>query len=154
MDTFQTLSLLTSLLAVAIASVALYRTHRVTQKQLELHEKQAAFAAYQHEQLLSKQRADVRVNLAQDLNRDKLVFLNAGHAAAFDVTFEVGVDDEHSPIMEFEFKALFPIAQLRPGEDVSLLIAVNLQTPFPLPICVHWREEGGVERTAEYRLSP
>lgn len=153
MDAFQTLTLLTSLVAAVIAFVALYRTHRVAQQQLELQKTQAAFAKFQHEQLLSKRRADVRVSLARDLNQYKLVFLNAGHAAALDVTFEVGVDEQHSPIMEREFKALFPIPQLRPGEDARLLIAVNLQTAFPLPITVRWREEGDVERTAEYRLS-
>jgi hypothetical protein len=91
-----------------------------------------------------KQMADARVSHVQEVRRHSFVFANLGPAAAHDVRFEFVVPEgQHNPVIERELSGTFPIDMLRVGKKVSMLVAVNLDTKFPLMGKVSWRSADG-----------
>jgi hypothetical protein len=148
MSVFELLSVLIALLAVIVSFVSLYRTHRSAEQQVALQKVQADLAALQRRLLLKeqseKQKADVRVSHIQEVQRHSFVFENLGPATAHDVRFALFVPEgQHNPVIESELNATFPIDTLRVGERVSMLVAVNLDTRFPLTGNVSWRSAEG-----------
>lgn len=151
----ETLTLLISLVAAAIAFVALYRTRRVAERQLKLQEIQAELAKFQHEILKrehdEKHRADVRLLFTN--SGHSLLVENVGHGDARNITVTTDVIGDKSPLIDSEVRGLFPLSRLRPGERVIMTVAVTLGTELPFPVAVHWEDESGDRRTEAFKLS-
>jgi len=153
-STYEMLTLLVSLIAVVIAFVSLYRTHRVVKRQIELAEGQAELTKLQHKLLAQsedeKRKADVRVCLVKVGGNYRLVFENRGPARAKDIVVEEFVPDGFkSPFMKSEMDKFLPIPQLLPGEEISMLTAVNLSTPPQFSAKVSWLD-GREERQDQF----
>ncbi|HKB58931.1 MAG TPA: hypothetical protein VKC56_02690 [Gallionellaceae bacterium] len=158
MANFELFSILIALLAAFISFLSLYRTHRVAMRQIPLQQIQADLAALQRRVLLKeqseKQKADVRVSYVQQVRRHAFVFENWGPSTAYDVRFELLIPDgQHNPLIDSELKNTFPIDALRVGEKVSMLVAVNLDTEFPLTGQISWRSAGGELERAPCRIT-
>ena len=159
MNEHELLSLLVSLVAAVIALVSLYRTHRLSLRQLQLSEKQAQLAQFQHHLLTqaeeAKRRADVRVRLVKTgSNNYRLVIDNIGPAPAKDVVVDVIVDDGfQSPLIPSEMDKLLPIPQLLANEQLSVTVAVTLSTPSQMVAKVAWADGREGRQTQFCQLS-
>ena len=148
---YETLTLLVAVVAAIISFVSLYRTTRLAKRQLELQQAQATLAKLQHEILArdeaAKRQADVRIRLVERDRSYRIVVSNRGPGIAKDVIFEEFVDDGlESPVIESEKDALFPIPQLLPGEEVSMLASVHLGTALQFSARAIWINEEGSRR--------
>ncbi|WP_124705977.1 hypothetical protein [Sulfuriferula multivorans] len=158
MSNFELLSVLIATLAAIISFVSLYRTHRTAEQQIALQKVQSDLANLQHivlvNELKERQHADLRVTFAEEGQRQLLVFENRGPAPAQDVEFELLVKaGEHNPLIYDVFNSLFPIKVLRPDESVSMLIAANLDTNFPLTGKMSWKNSAGESQEQECQIS-
>lgn len=148
LSTYETLALLTALVAAVTSFVALYRTSKVAKRQLELQEAQAGFAKFQHEILAKEQsakhQADIRVRLIQRGGVYRVVIENRGPGRAKDVIFEEFVPDGfQSPIIPSEADSLFPIPSLLPNEEVSMPASVHMGTALQFAVRASWFDHEG-----------
>ena len=154
---YEGLSLTVALLAALISFVSLYRTHRVSVRQIDLQRVQADLAKFQHELLLkeeaAKTRADIRVEVVKRGKGHRMVFKNVGKGAAREVFFEpVLPDDGESFLVDSEIEELFPISQLRPGQDASMIIAITLGSPSRFVVKISWLGETGQREVQEIEV--
>jgi hypothetical protein len=144
MSRYEVLSLLVAIVALAISTISLHRTRRLTERQLAFQEEQASLSRLQHKVLAKeqeeKQRADLHVQLVDDGNSRNFVFSNRGPAAARNVNFGFF---GHKPVFPSQFSGLFPIATFRAGEEHSLSAVITLETPAILEGIFSWDDEAG-----------
>jgi hypothetical protein len=60
--------------------------------------------------------------------------------------------DEDLPILRQDLESTFPLAELKPGEGITLHAAVYLSTRLPFPMIVTWEDDFGSKRQAEIAL--
>lgn len=146
-----------ALLAAVISFVSLYRTHRVSVQQIELPRVQSDLAKFQHELLLKEQatktRADIRVEVVERGRGHRMVFKNMGKGSARDVTFEPLLPDEsESFLVDSEIEDLFPISQLLPGQDASMIIGITLGSHSRFVAKISWIGETGQREDQEIEV--
>jgi hypothetical protein len=146
------LSILTALLAVLISLVSLYRTHKISVRQLELQETQTSFAKFQHNVLAKEQetksRADIRLSVRKQGNGRKLVIANIGSVTAKDIIFEAVFDDDvESFLVESEMDQMLPITHLLPGQEITMIIAPYIGSGRSFLAKISWlNEEGEIQK--------
>jgi hypothetical protein len=145
---YEILSLLLSVVAAVISAFALFRGYRLAQRQTVLQTKQEDLAAFQHRLLLREQeqkaRPDLRANFVRSNRNFRFVLLNAGSAAARDVRLTDLIGNAApEPLIKSQCDAIFPVKELRTGESVSLVAAINFQTVLPARLIVTWDDDAG-----------
>ncbi len=149
---FEGLSLLVALLAAVISFVSLYRTHRISERQLELQEIHTAFTKLQHDVLTkeqaAKQRADIRITIVERGRGHRLIISNVGSSPARDVVFDIVLaDGQGSFLIDSEMKELLPIVQLLPNQEVQMIVAPTMASARHFLAKIVWlNEEGEIER--------
>lgn len=158
MTTYETLSLLTSLLAIVVAAYALFRTHRIGLSQLDLQSKQAKLAEYQHKLLVREQevraKADLRASyVPYGRNGHKLMLINVGGVSARNIRIADLEGNPHpEPLIRSEAEAIFPVAELRAGESVTVIAAIVMETVLPTPLIVTWDDDVGRDQQRELKV--
>jgi hypothetical protein len=154
---YEILTLLISLLAAVIATVALVRGNTVAKRQLELQEKQANFAELQHKLLVLEQSsrvcADLRGAFIKDGRGHKSVLRNVGAAAARQVRIagHDGISEPES-LIKSRVHELFPIAELRSNEVITVIAAIHLGTKLPAQFLLTWDDDSGNGRQRELKV--
>jgi hypothetical protein len=158
-STFETVSLLTSVLALVISAVSLFRTRKVAARQLALQEVQTKLAALEHKILVrdvqDRAKADIRVALGRSGNGYKLEVRNVGLASARNLRLR-GLNDGDlaQALAGWNADEVFPVPELRPDEVVHVRAMIHLGTKFPIPIVLTWDDESGsdLQREVQIRL--
>ncbi|MEJ1465004.1 MAG: hypothetical protein RPU15_17310 [Candidatus Sedimenticola sp. (ex Thyasira tokunagai)] len=157
MTGFEILSLLVSILAVAIAAISLVRTRRIAAKQLELQHVTAELSRKQLEIINSEEEAQTRALIDVELEGSgsnyKFVISNYGGAEAKDVHFHLGGEGEGNPLVGSEYAHKIPIKSLKPGKSVTLIAALTLGSPAQFNTFVRWINPDGSEGREEYFVS-
>jgi len=155
MTYFETLTLLLALLSNVIAFAALYRSKRVSDRQLEFEALQAELAAYnlKQRQEVDAKRKQGAISIDTSLRARGLYNLNIrniGEVPLFNVQLKIEMIDQEdsSPLMSGEEKK-FPIQRLDPGMTRSAAFITHLQCSFPFMVCVNWNDPDGTERKME-----
>ena len=153
MTYFETVTLLLALLSNVIAFVALYRSKRVADRQLQFEAQQAELAAYslkQHQEADAKRKQGaisidtiLRARGPYNLNIG-----NIGEVPVFNVRLKMTDEQNASPLMSGEEKK-FPIQRLDPGMTRSAAFVTHLQCSFPFSVCVEWNDPDDTERKKE-----
>jgi len=160
MSRYELLTLLISLLATVISTVALIRGHRLGVRQTELQKTQAELAAFQHDLLRRDERdrakADVRAELEPAPQRSfKLVISNFGACVARNVRLEptnqVGIEDA---LTRSDLDEVFPIPELLPQQEVRVRLFTHLGTKWPLKGTLIWNDDSGNDIKREIRVAP
>ena len=158
MTTFQVLTLMIALIAVAISAVSLIRTRRIAKEQLELQRTMAQMAKKQLELLLAEEAASsgarLEVRIEPYGNSHKFIVSNAGTVPAKDVSFQLhphGKGD--SPLVQSDFADKFPVTMLGAGSSVGALMARTFGTASAFDVTLTWRDPNGSAREEETFVS-
>lgn len=149
---YEALSLLIALLAVVISFVSLFRSNKISKRQLELQETQAEFTKFQHEILAKEQskkgKADIRITPFKDGKSYRLIISNIGDETAHDIVFEAIFDDgKESFLIDSEMDSMLPITHLLPNQEVSMLIAPHMGSARSCLAKIAWlNEERKIEK--------
>lgn len=157
MSQYELLSLLISILAAVISTVALVRGQRLAKRQLQLQEQQARLAALQHKALTEDQgnrrRADLRAAFEKRERGYKFVLRNAGAAPARNIRLAgPNGEQEPEPLIPSEARSLFPVNELRPGEEVRAIAAIHLGSVLPAPLIFTWDDDSGANQQREIKV--
>jgi hypothetical protein len=157
MSPYETLSLLTSLLAAGIATYALVRGHRLAQKQVELQNEQAKLAALQHKLLVREQtaaaKADIRATIVSYGSDRRLVVANAGATPARNLRLSsLEEASTGNALTRSNLDEVFPVSELRPGEEVMVRLFVHLGTRFPTSMVFTWDDDSGHDQHREMKV--
>ena len=150
MTRFELLYLLTTLLSVVVATVALLRTRRLDRITAEL-------AAKQLELLNRADRERNQATLVAELVREgqqKFAFYisNPGDAMAHDVNFEL-LDCEASPLVKGDYEQKIPAPSIAPGGRIRLVAALHLSSPLTYQARVSWRNPDQTTASQEFFLA-
>ena len=148
MNTYQTLSILVSILAVIVSVVALIRTRSISAKQLELEKITAELSKKQLEQINNAEIAQTMARIDLELQSEgqnyRLYVVNVGLAEAVNVNLKI--DNEYNPLLPDEYKEKFPIHILRPGKNVSLFLVDEMGAPSKYEIDLTWQNPDGSQK--------
>jgi len=145
MSGYEQLSLLVSVLAVAISTVSLVRTRKLAKEQLELERVTAELSKLQIQSLeedrVSKTKPKFNVTLSK-LGQSSFFYIsNTGEGSAFDVNFEL-VDCDDSPLIG-DFPEKFPHPEMKANSRVKLMAAMHMGSPLKYQVKLSWKDEAG-----------
>lgn len=171
MNTYELLTLLSSLVAVAISATSLVRSRNVAteqarlgteqlklaEEQLKLNQKlaeeqsrlnevTAKLSSYQikelEEQEQLKRKPAINVRFSKLGKMAELVIANRGQASAYDVDVElVDCKDEDNPLMRTG--QLLPHPEIRPTSVLKIPAAFHIGSPLTYQVKVTWKDAGG-----------
>lgn len=158
MTQYELLTLLTSVLATVISTVALYRGHRLGKEQVELQSKQAELAALQHKMTVhdaqEQSTADLRAFFIGSGTRWRMILENAGRGAARNVRLADATGNmAPEPLIVSECERHFPLTEPRPGQSIALIAALHLGIGLPVPMIVTWDDDSGVDHQREIHVT-
>jgi len=148
------LSLFVSIVAVVISAVALVRSRKIAEKQLELEQHQADLARKQLEQIAQQERqaelAAVDVQLEGYGTTYELIIQNLGQAEARNV--DIQWTSEPPRFYDGEVDSKLPIRRLKPGGNLSMRIALHLSSPRSYEGRITWSNADGSGAADEFAL--
>ena len=84
----------------------------------------------------------------------KFVVHNVGTASGMSVRFSIQAEREkNSPVSAHDLKASFPVAEMKPGEKVSLAAIITPGTGLHFRGVVSWNNADGSEEERVYYMS-
>jgi len=154
MTTFELLTLLVALLAVAISAASLVRTRAIAQEQLELQRTTSQLAKKQLELLLAEEAAAsgarLEIHIEPSGNSYKFVVSNVGDVPAKNVSFQLRPHGKgESPLITSDFSTKFPVPILGPGSAVGALAALSFGSATAFDVTLTWQDPNGRTREAE-----
>jgi len=153
MTVFELLSLMVSLVAAAIALLALHRNKRTTDRQLELESVQAALAEKQLRLIQAQETVSRTAQIDVELvghGVDKNFYIcNEGQGVAFDVNVEF---DHSPPLHGREPGNKLPIDRLKSGRQVELRASFSMGKPTKYRALATWVNEDRSPGEEEFEL--
>lgn len=151
MSSYETLTLLVSLLAVVISTVSLVRSRKLSEEQLKLERITAELSAYQIKEIEEreslKDKPKIAVRLAKLGDSSEFVVANTGQGSAYDIGFEL-IDCKENPLYDAQYKLPFP--ELRPSSTFKLRAAFHMSSPMQYQVKVNWRDSTGIQQDTFY----
>lgn len=152
MSSFETLTLLVSLLAVIISTISLVRTRKLAKEQLELERVTAELSRLQIQSLEedreSKTKPKFNVTLSK-LGKSSFFYIsNTGQGTAYEVNFEL-VDCEDSPLTS-DLSEKFPHPEMKPNSRVKLIAAMHLGSPSKYQVKLSWKNSSGENQSETF----
>lgn len=161
MTTYETPSIIVSLLAIVAAVVALIRQsmqsgRMKTLEDAHLRQQRATAALHekQLEQLIASGTKPLSAQLKLELldvdNRWIFRVTNLGSTDALDVSVRApGKTGDHNPIMEHDYNGKFPAPCLSPGTHIDFMAAIYLGSPSSYNAVVSWVDVDGTPRESK-----
>lgn len=169
MSLYELLTLLASLVAVAVSATSLVRSRNVAteqarlgteqlrlaedqyklnqklaEEQSKLNELTAKLSSYQlkemEEQERLKKKPAIKVRFSKLGNMTELVIANRGLGSAYDVDVEL-VDCEENPLMRTE--QLLPHPEIRPTSALKIPASFHMNSPLTYQLRVTWKDVDG-----------
>jgi len=117
-----------TIITAIIAFVSLYRTRKITRIQIDLEKISAQLSKKQIERMEAQEEAATRAYVDVEFVGDKIYITNTGGAKARNVQFDV--KDATKPYPENQHRDMFPISNLSPGKNVTLIAAISAGHPL------------------------
>jgi len=136
----ETLNLIISLCAVAIAGASLWKSWSLQERQNELAKKQLELAGGQLE---ARGKGDIRFSFDRSGKTERIVIQNCGQSTAYDVDLEVEPAEGGSSPLVNDFNDVFPVRSLPSGQSVSVLAALTFDTGTSFTCTARWKNEDG-----------
>ena len=106
------------------------------------------------EQEVGNQTTELEASLERVGGERRFLIQNVGDASASDVRFEVQAEKgRNSPVSAHDLEHLFPIANLPPGEQVSIGAIITPGTGLHFRGVVTWRNQDGSAQERVYYIS-
>ncbi|QEU29352.1 hypothetical protein [Pseudomonas luteola] len=158
MSPYEALTLLASVLAIAVSTVSLVRSRklaeeqakqskeqlRLAEEQLKLDQITAELSKFQMRELEEQQRLKTKPNIQVRINKlgnqSHFVIANNGQGSAYDVDMEL-IECPDNPLMDTKYK--LPHPELKPKTTINLLAAFHLTSPHKYQAKVTWRDTDG-----------
>lgn len=151
MSSYESLSLLVSLLAIVISTVSLVRSRKLGEEQLKLERITAELSAYQikeiEERELLKDKPKIGLRLSKLGDTSEFVIANTGQGSAYDIGFEL-LDCKDNPLYDAQYKLPYP--ELRPSTTLKLRASFHLSSPMQFQAKVSWRDSVGLQQDTFY----
>lgn len=162
MSLYEALTLLISVLAVAVSVVSLVRTRRVEAEQLRQGRSMANLAERQLERLEEQEQTSSRAHLSVELVPDgelvaggrnyAVVITNRSGNPARNVRFEF-IDTPRSPLLRGDYESKIPAPFLQRDGRIRLFASITHGKPLSYRARVLWQDPDGAERSEEVFLS-
>jgi hypothetical protein len=133
MEVAALISLGVSLLALGVATLALYKNWQLSDRQIQ----------HLDEERSEQRKADVRVSLVRQNNGYRFCIQNFGPGEARNVQFMIEAEGGSSPLVSGDYDEKMPTDFLRNGDSVSLIAALNVNSRFSFPCVWNWEDEDG-----------
>lgn len=152
MNNFEILSLLISLVAAAISTIALVRARKTNRAFLEFEKIHAELSQQQIDALVRKQeeanRANVDVRLVRSSSSDcRLWITNSGPGTASNITVVPSGNCEYDPLIKNDYERKIPYPLLNPGGSFEIVALVPVSvTVATFPFDLRWTDQDGTER--------
>lgn len=169
MSTYDILTLITSILAIAVSTTSLVRSRTVAaeqgrlareqlnlaaeqfelnkklaEEQLKINEVTAQLTSYQLKEIEEQERLKTTPNLNVRFsklgNRSDLVIANTGQGSAYNVDVEL-IDCKDSPLINAA--QILPHPEIRPNSVLKIMAAFHMGSPQRYQIKVTWKDSGG-----------
>jgi hypothetical protein len=156
---FEILSLLTSILAVSVSLLALYRTRKTQNAFLELEKVHAELSRKQLEEFKEKEKLKSKALLKAEMEHGSsstyyIHILNNGNSCAKNITFELDEGCEHNPLIKGDYDNKLPYQILNPNEEFRLFASILLSVSQSIyPIILKWMNEDGTNGECQCVLS-
>lgn len=138
----ETLNLLISLIAVAIAGASLWKSWSLQERQNELAKKQLELTG---DQLEARGKADIRFYFDRVGKSERIVVQNVGQSTAYDVGLEVEPPEGRASPLANDFDDVFPMNSLPPAQSVSVLAVLTFDTGTSFTCTARWKNEDGTD---------
>ncbi|QIB67034.1 hypothetical protein [Kineobactrum salinum] len=149
MAKFEILSLITSLLAIFVSCLALYRSRKTHSELVEFEKVHVKLSRRQIEEYEAKDAARQKTTLGAkliDSGGIRLQVSNLGEASAKDIWIRIEDPDSYNPLVSGDYKQKIPYPSLNPGEDFTLTAFIPLSvTQQVYPIALRWLNEDGTQ---------
>lgn len=146
MTSYETLSLLVSLIAIVISTASLVRTRKIAKEQVELERITAELSRLQiqniEEDRAERNKPKFNVTLTKVGKSSFFYITNTGEGAAYDVDFEL-IDCEDSPLTG-DLKEKFPHPEMKSKSRVKLIAAMHLGSPLKYHVRLSWKDGEGI----------
>ncbi len=152
-------ALLVSILSVIVAVVALIRTRKINERLIDLQQPQSALAEYELKTRGLEEQAQIRGNISVSLyesahRRYRFRIQNTGCVPVSGVSVEIKPKQgEGKPYIPSEFDEIFPVPQLHPGDEVTLIAPLSSDTGTHFQCSLVWLDAEGKEQTKEQHVS-
>jgi len=135
-------ALLVSILSVIVAVVALIRTRKINERLIDLEEQ-------------AQIRGNISVSLYESAHRRyRFRIQNTGCVPVSGVSVEIKPKQgEGKPYIPSEFDEIFPVPQLHPGDEVTLIAPLSSDTGTHFQCSLVWLDAEGKEQTKEQHVS-
>lgn len=148
MSSFETISLLVSVVAAIISAVALVRSRQNHKQLIELERVHAELSQIQIAEIEERERqakkATLRCRMEKHEDHYRFVITNTGQATATDIHFGLEQGNEHNPLIHGDFEDKIPFPSLSSGDSYYLLAHIPLSVRQPAYfISLRWQNEDG-----------
>ncbi len=159
MSRFEAITTILSVIAIGLSIYTLVFQRRL---QKESNELQRATAELARRQLATLSRdeeergkAKLIVDVQNSATSDRFVITNVGATDARDVNFELLLDEANpSPLVDTEYREKLPAPKLSPGQSISLIAALDDQSPSRFKTRLSWlNPDGTVSNKVTYITS-
>lgn len=138
----ETLNLIISMVAVAIAGASLWKSWSLQERQNELAKKQLELAG---DQIAARGKGDIRFFYDRSGKSERIVVQNSGQSTAYDVTLDVESPEGRASPLVNDFYDVFPVSSLPSGQSVSVLAALTFDTGTSFKCTARWKNEDGTD---------
>lgn len=143
------LTIVVSVTAIIISTVALVRARKVASEQLEL---QRIVTKLQVDAAEESRRAKEKTRVEVVLGENAIILVNTGEGIALNVNIEFRGYD---PLVHSEVDHLLPMAKLPPRTPLTLMAsmpALGRKGRFPWDATLTWKDQDGEERSEKVSI--
>jgi hypothetical protein len=133
---------------VAVSFYALRRSKRNHDQLIEIEKVHAKLSERELAEYDRRDRDAEKAKLAVQLIKDgqgfKFVITNMGEATAKNIYFGLEQDNQHNPLVPFDFEQKTPYTILGPGDNYYLLASIpNSVTQLAYSVSIRWENADG-----------
>lgn len=161
MTLHELLTLITSIVALAISATSLIRSRKLAEDQSKLAAEQLALERItaelsrlqiknisEQDALRTKPRLNVAITKMSDSSH--FVIANTGQGSAFELNLEL-LDCTDNPIIDAAEKLPYP--EMKPSSRVKLLAAMHMGSPSTYQVKLTWKEMSGEQKEEIFWVS-
>lgn len=154
MTFYETLTIITSIVAVIISTVSLVRTRKIAMEQIELEKITADLSRLQIKQITEqdelKTKPQLNVAITTIGKSTHFVISNTGKGSAYNLNVEL-IDCPDNPLLSPEGK--LPCPEMKPNSRIKLFAAMHMNSPISYQVKLIWEESSGVQSSEIFWVS-
>jgi hypothetical protein len=148
----------TAVLAFVFSIYTFRKTHKLSEKQVELVEDQKRLnrmlVEKEEVEARNTKKANVSARLVKVMNNNwRVKIFNMGKAEARHVRIEFDTDSDNGILAKSDVESKFPMDRLEPQQGVDLIASLHLNSPSKIPINLIWDDDTGNDHSKTVDLT-